>query len=807
MSSPRSTLVLTTISHAGPTYVLHPDQKLLLGRTQVSDIVLDHGTVTSRHAWIWFEDGQWMVQDAESQSGTFLDEESLGYGVAGPLPFGSRVRLGGVTLQVSEGAPDLQPTVPLGVYPRVAGQAAEKALREVQANKPPPPPPPLFAGRFVLVDKLGRGNQGMVHRAFDQEKKVHVAIKLFDSMDEEQIPRFLQKAAAKATRWGHMFFEHLAWGVDGQTPYLVMELIPGETLRERLSLRPLTMIESVAVARQLAYALGSLHSEDLLHRNIKPDNVRFHEHSPARPLLSDIWVDMQRPHRLLYRRELMDRSLGYLAPEHARTGHANARCDVYSVAAILYRCLAGCMPVPEHDPEGRYGRLGVSDDGPAQPLIEVRPDAPQALCDIVDRALSSDPEDRPEGGIQLFTLLSAVEKSLGLAADTLPLPITRTSEGRRPVLPSRAPVDPFTDRTFQAELRELLVARCKDGLGTGYIHRMTEAVQRAPSTLPTGCGLCGRGYFGQEVVEVRPDLRPIAATHVVELHERYDPPPPLADVRRPFVCQDCLRTDFRRAHEAIQATLAFLSDGDSEPLRPLGPTRRELREGLSALVADARPRFEDKAPCERCSQRWEVLTGPELRLCLSCLDAARAAAAASAVARVSIEEERVRLEYATLYLRARARLAERGRHLPPIVQKDVRLPPKSSIGDWFYTEVTSLERASDPPQAEIDRVGTRLASSIEAHVMASLRGEDAKGTGSRYLTVGTSGLPGYTERYLKCVKPSGPVAERLEMAILVISELLKVGYRYTHQVEDYEWQDATEYYTIFHDLAAKPIGS
>lgn len=95
-----------------PPFVVHPSQRVRMGRVPPNDLIVPLDTMSRRHAWFWCEDGQWMVEDAGSTSGIFINEEAIGQRKA-PLPFGAQVRVGGVRFHVEAGAPDAPPTVPV----------------------------------------------------------------------------------------------------------------------------------------------------------------------------------------------------------------------------------------------------------------------------------------------------------------------------------------------------------------------------------------------------------------------------------------------------------------------------------------------------------------------------------------------------------------------------------------------------------------------------------------------------------------------------------------------------------------------
>jgi hypothetical protein len=159
--------------------------------------------------------------------------------------------------------------------------------------------------------------------------------------------------------------------------------------------------------------------------------------------------------------------------------------------------------------------------------------------------------------------------------------------------------------------------------------------------------------------------------------------------------------------------------------------------------------------------------------------------------------------HAKLHVRAEARLVRPGKRSGATPERNVPLPPKGSIGDWFYLDVEELERAAAPDKARIDEVGAKLASSVEAHIIASLEKRLEKDARSPFESPCTSGLPSYLDRYLARCRPSKPLADRLEIAIAVMSELLHAGYRFAHKVDECEWEDATVYFQVFHRLAGR----
>jgi hypothetical protein len=345
---------------------------------------------------------------------------------------------------------------------------------------------------------------------------------------------------------------------------------------------------------------------------------------------------------------------------------------------------------------------------------------------------------------------------------------------------------------LQEELTQLVLPRCQIDRARSYLYSVLSAHNHADRAKLSGCALCGVSHFGLVSVEVQPD-----GFFLVPQDQE-------SRARRPYLCYYCTWGEHRAAHAALTEALADLESRGDEPMRPGGPTRRELREGLSRLVEDARPHIEDRAVCTRCKRRDGALVGAEMNLCLSCVASARAAADAQILAEIAAHNELVRAEYAKLHVRAEARLVRLGKRSGTTKERDVPLPSKSGVGHWSYLDVLELERAAAPAKARIDEVGATLASSIEAHVIASLEKSLEKDARPPFDTRGDSGLPGYLERYLARCRPSKSVADRLDIAIAVMSELLYAGYSYSHKIDDCEWEDATVHFNPFHRLADRP---
>jgi serine/threonine protein kinase len=214
----------------------------------------------------------------------------------------------------------------------------------------------VLAGKYRLVSVLGRGGMGSVWRAERIGWQSPVAIKLMNAMDVNDTPalaRFQREARLAASLRSIHVVQVLDDGLDAQTgvPFIVMELLDGESLAERLArvkrLRPPVVAQIVT---QIARALGRAHEAGLIHRDLKPDNiliVRNDDEEIVKVLDFGIAKWMSGPMNLAGG-TLQGQMLGtpaYMSPEHfANSSQIDHRADLWSLGVIAFECLVGMRP-------------------------------------------------------------------------------------------------------------------------------------------------------------------------------------------------------------------------------------------------------------------------------------------------------------------------------------------------------------------------------------------------------------------------------------------------------------------------------
>ncbi|HEX9577175.1 MAG TPA: serine/threonine-protein kinase, partial [Myxococcales bacterium] len=262
--------------------------------------------------------------------------------------------------------------------------------------------------RYQVLELIGKGGMGKVYKAFDRKLRRSVALKFLRGADAALERRFLQEAQAQARVDHPHVCKVYEVGRIGEEPYIAMQYIDGKTLREVS--RQLTMVQRVAVLRDIAEAVHAAHKLGLVHRDIKPANilVEIGSEGDPHPFITDFGLarDLQAPGDTVQGQVLGTPQ--YMAPEQAKGEHKHidARTDVYGLGATLYEALMGRPPFDggsqlqilykmlHHDPQ----RLqGVAQDVESIVLKCLEKDparryqSAKALADDLQRSLDGEP--------------------------------------------------------------------------------------------------------------------------------------------------------------------------------------------------------------------------------------------------------------------------------------------------------------------------------------------------------------------------------------------------------------------------------
>ncbi len=261
-------------------------------------------------------------------------------------------------------------------------------------------------GPYRLLRKLSQGGMGAVYEGFHDAVERHVAIKVLRPdfvHNPDFVTRFFNEAKA-ANRIGHPSIVQIfdCGRLTDGTSYIVMELLDGETVGQRMRKLGgrIPVLATLATARQVANALAAAHGKNIVHRDLKPDNIMLVA-DPAvaggeRAKLLDFGIAKLRDPNLRKSLTKGDSLLGtpaYMSPEQCKGGvEVSDRADVYALGVIIYRLLAGRLPFIA---TGGGELLGMHMFQEPTPLASIAPYVPASVVELVRAMMVKDPASRP----------------------------------------------------------------------------------------------------------------------------------------------------------------------------------------------------------------------------------------------------------------------------------------------------------------------------------------------------------------------------------------------------------------------------
>jgi serine/threonine protein kinase len=270
--------------------------------------------------------------------------------------------------------------------------------------------PVVVGGRYRLEELRGGGGMAKVYRSVDVTLEREVAVKLInpDLRNETEFDTRFQREAKIASQLAdpHIVVVH-DYGIDPtHGPYLVMEFLQGQSLRERIaSSGPLPLKAGLQLAGQLVLALIHAHGKGIVHRDIKPDNVFLLNQSGVRLHTRVLDFGIAR----IYRRDDPSKAdtithagavLGtprYMSPEQLAGQPVDARSDLYSAALVIFEALTGQVPYPG-----------------GKRLCELCPDATPALQELLEQCLKPNAAERPPTAVEVYLRLQELGKASGI---------------------------------------------------------------------------------------------------------------------------------------------------------------------------------------------------------------------------------------------------------------------------------------------------------------------------------------------------------------------------------------------------------
>jgi serine/threonine-protein kinase len=293
-----------------------------------------------------------------------------------------------------------------------------------------PPFSAEFLDTYSIVRPLGEGGMGAVYLAHQESLDRDVALKVLKHLSGDDEARFVREGRILATMSCPNIIAVFDAGMDGSIPYLVCELVVGETLLERITRERLTLRSALELSGGVAAALTYAHARGVLHRDVKPGNVFVTREDAVK--LGDFGLAREEAGggTLTAAGTIMG-TPSYMAPEQVQGQRAGPAADQYALGVMTFELVSGSLPFVARSPmEIAMKRLEVE-----PPSLALRcPGLPSGVTALVSRALSRDPVDRWPSVAAFGDEVSRILERLGPAGDRAYRPVARvTSKSARQV--------------------------------------------------------------------------------------------------------------------------------------------------------------------------------------------------------------------------------------------------------------------------------------------------------------------------------------------------------------------------------------
>ncbi|QUR69805.1 protein kinase [Mycobacterium spongiae] len=291
----------------------------------------------------------------------------------------------------------------------------------------------LLDGRYLVQAKIASGGTSTVYRGLDVRLDRPVALKVMDtrySDDEQFLTRFQLEARTVARLKNPGLVAVYDQGIDGNHPFLVMELIEGGTLRELLAERgPMPPHAVAAVLRPVLGGLAAAHRSGLVHRDVKPENVLISDDGEVK--IADFGLVRAVAAAGITSTSVILGTAAYLSPEQVKDGNASPRSDVYSTGILAYELLTGRTPFTGDSALSiAYQRLDTDVPAASAGIDGV----PAQFDDLVACATARDPADRYADAVEMGADLEAIAEELVLPTFRVPAP-RNSAQHRSAALP------------------------------------------------------------------------------------------------------------------------------------------------------------------------------------------------------------------------------------------------------------------------------------------------------------------------------------------------------------------------------------
>lgn len=259
----------------------------------------------------------------------------------------------------------------------------------------------IIAERYELLDVIGRGGMADVYLANDTILNRTIAIKILRTSlakDPVYIARFQREASAAAALSHKNIVEIYDVGEDNDQYYIVMEYVPGRTLKELIAKRgALHVMEAIDIMKQVLSGTARAHQMGIIHRDLKPQNILVTDSGTAK--IADFGIASIQSLTQFTQTDVIMGSLHYLAPELARGEKATVQSDIYALGIVFYELLRGQVPFNGESPVN-IALKHMQEELPS--LREFNPSIPQSVENIVIKATAKNLNDRYKNASEML---------------------------------------------------------------------------------------------------------------------------------------------------------------------------------------------------------------------------------------------------------------------------------------------------------------------------------------------------------------------------------------------------------------------
>jgi TolB-like protein len=269
----------------------------------------------------------------------------------------------------------------------------------------------LIAGKYKIIEEIGRGGMGIVYKAEDIKLQRRVALKFLPHqwvLDPDARERFIQEArAASALDHPNVCTIHEIEETDDGRLYIAMGCYEGESLREKIKRGPLETNEAIDLAIQMASGMAKAHAKGIVHRDIKPANILVTQDGVAKVV--DFGLAKLAGQAKLTREGTTVGTVAYMSPEQAKGEAVDQRTDIWSLGVVLYEMLSGVLPFKGDQEQPLLHSILQQEP---ERLTKFRKDLPPGLENIVFKALSKKPAGRYQTMEEMLGDLKAIADGL-----------------------------------------------------------------------------------------------------------------------------------------------------------------------------------------------------------------------------------------------------------------------------------------------------------------------------------------------------------------------------------------------------------